>query len=413
MNTLVVKKPFDITTIRKDFPILSVEVHGKPLVYFDNAATTQKPQQVIDALSDYYSGYNSNVHRGVHYLSQVATEAYEGARSRMAQLLNAQTPSEIIFTRGTTESINLIAFSFGEAFISEGDEIIISTIEHHSNIVPWQLLCERKKAILKVIPVFDNGVLDQDAYQNLFTEKTKLVAVAHISNALGTINPIAEMIRTAHDHNVPVLIDGAQGLPHGRVDVQALDCDFYCFSGHKMYGPTGIGGFYGRLELLDKMPPYQGGGEMIKDVSFACTTFNDVPYKFEAGTPNIADAIGLVAAIDYLEGIGWDAIEKHEHALLLYATEQLIKEGGITIIGNAPDKASLISFLIDGVHPLDAGTIIDHFGIAIRTGNHCAQPLMDRLGITGTMRASFSFYNTIEEIDSLMAAIRKVKQMFL
>jgi cysteine desulfurase/selenocysteine lyase len=413
MNTLAVKKPFDITTIRKDFPILSVEVHGKPLVYFDNAATTQKPQQVIDALSEYYSGYNSNVHRGVHYLSQIATEAYEGARTRMGQLLNTQTPSEIIFTRGTTESINLIAFSFGEAFIREGDEIIISTIEHHSNIVPWQLLCERKKAILKVIPVFDNGVLDQAAYKNLFSEKTKLVAVAHISNALGTINPIAEMIRTAHDHNVPVLIDGAQGLPHGRVDVQALDCDFYCFSGHKMYGPTGIGGFYGRLDLLDKMPPYQGGGEMIKDVSFARTTFNDVPYKFEAGTPNIADAIGLVAAVDYLEGIGWEVIEKHEHALLLYATEQLIKEGGITIIGTAPDKASLISFLIDGVHPLDAGTIIDHFGIAIRTGNHCAQPLMDRLGITGTMRASFSFYNTIEEIDSLMAAIRKVKQMFL
>jgi len=413
MNTLAVKKPFDITTIRKDFPILSVEVHGKPLVYFDNAATTQKPQQVIDALTDYYSGYNSNVHRGVHYLSQVATEAYEGARTRMGQLLNTQTPSEIIFTRGTTESINLIAFSFGEAFISEGDEIIISTIEHHSNIVPWQLLCERKKAILKVIPVFDNGVLDQDAYKNLFSEKTKLVAVGHISNALGTINPIAEMIHTAHDHKVPVLIDGAQGLPHGRVDVQALDCDFYCFSGHKMYGPTGIGGFYGRLELLDKMPPYQGGGEMIKEVSFARTTFNDVPYKFEAGTPNIADAIGLVAAIDYLEGIGWEAIEKHEHALLLYATEQLIKEGDITIIGTAPDKASLISFLIDGVHPLDAGTIIDHFGIAIRTGNHCAQPLMDRFGITGTMRASFSFYNTIEEIDSLMAAIRKVKQMFL
>jgi cysteine desulfurase/selenocysteine lyase len=413
MNTLIVKKPFDITTIRKDFPILSIEVHGKPLVYFDNAATTQKPQQVIDALSDYYSGYNSNVHRGVHYLSQVATEAYEGARFRMAQLLNTQTPSEIIFTRGTTESINLIAFSFGEAFISEGDEIIISTIEHHSNIVPWQLLCERKKAVLKVIPVFDNGALDQDAYKNLFSEKTKLVAVAHISNALGTINPIAEMIYTAHGHKVPVLIDGAQGLPHGRVDVQALDCDFYCFSGHKMYGPTGIGGFYGRLELLDKMPPYQGGGEMIKEVSFARTTFNDVPYKFEAGTPNIADAIGLVAAVDYLEGLGWDAIEKHEHALLLYATEQLIKEGGITIIGTAPDKASLISFLIDGVHPLDAGTIIDHFGIAIRTGNHCAQPLMDRLGITGTMRASFSFYNTVEEIDSLMVAIRKVKQMFL
>jgi len=413
MSTLVANPSFDIASIRKDFPILNVEVHGKPLVYFDNAATTQKPQQVIDALVDYYTQYNSNVHRGVHHLSQLATEAYEGARLKMAKLLNAPSPSELIFTRGTTESINLIAFSFGEAFINEGDEIIISTIEHHSNIVPWQLLCQRKKAVLKVIPVLDNGVLDQDAYHNLLSERTKLVSVCHISNALGTINPIADMIKVAHQHKVPVLIDGAQGLPHGKVDVQELDCDFYCFSGHKMYGPTGIGGFYGRLELLEQMPPYQGGGEMIKEVTFAKTTFNDLPYKFEAGTPNIADAIGLVAAADYLEGIGWDNIEKHEHALLTYATEKLLKEGGITIIGTSPDKASLISFLIDGVHPLDAGTIIDHFGIAIRTGNHCAQPLMERFGITGTMRASFSFYNTFEEIDSLITAIRKVKQMFL
>src|ERR1035437_457713 len=312
MSTLVVNKPFNITTIRSDFPILSVEVNGKPLVYFDNAATTQKPQQVIDALVDYYSHYNSNVHRGVHHLSQVATDAYEGARLKMATLMNSPSASEIIFTRGTTESINLIAFSFGEAFVNEGDEIIISAIEHHSNIVPWQLLCQRKKAVLKVIPVLDNGVLDQKAYSKLFSKKTKLVSVGHISNALGTINPIADMIHTAHEHKVPVLIDGAQGLPHGRVDVQSLGCDFYCFSGHKMYGPTGIGGFYGRLDLLDKMPPYQGGGEMIKEVSFARTTFNDVPYKFEAGTPNIADAIGLVAAVNYLEGIGWDAIEKHE-----------------------------------------------------------------------------------------------------
>jgi cysteine desulfurase/selenocysteine lyase len=413
MSTLVVNKPFDITAIRSDFPILSVEVNGKPLVYFDNAATTQKPQQVIDALVDYYSHYNSNVHRGVHHLSQVATDAYEGARLKMATLMNSPSASEIIFTRGTTESINLIAFSFGEAFVNEGDEIIISAIEHHSNIVPWQLLCQRKKAILKVIPVLDNGVLDLEVYQELFSNRTKLVAVGHISNTLGTINPIAEMIRMAHEYSVPVLIDGAQGLPHGRVDVQALGCDFYCFSGHKMYGPTGIGGFYGRIELLDQMPPYQGGGEMIKDVSFAHTTFNDVPYKFEAGTPNIADAIGLAAAVDYLEGIGWEAIEKQEHALLVYATEKLIQEEGITIIGTAPDKASLISFLIDGIHPLDAGTILDHFGIAIRTGNHCTQPLMDRFCITGTMRASFSFYNTFEEIDSMMTAIRKVKQMFL
>ena len=413
MSTLVVNKPFDITAIRSDFPILGVEVNGKPLVYFDNAATTQKPQQVIDALVDYYTQYNSNVHRGVHHLSQVATDAYEGARLKMAKLMNAPSASEIIFTRGTTESINLIAFSFGEAFVNEGDEIIISAIEHHSNIVPWQLLCQRKKAVLKVIPVLDNGVLDLEAYQELFSNRTKLVAVGHISNALGTINPIAEMIRMAHKYAVPVLIDGAQGLPHGRVDVQALGCDFYCFSGHKMYGPTGIGGFYGRLELLDQMPPYQGGGEMIKEVTLAGTTFNDVPYKFEAGTPNIADAIGMATAVDYLETIGWEAIEKQEHALLLYATEQLIREGGITIIGTAPDKASLISFLIDGIHPLDAGTILDHFGIAIRTGNHCAQPLMDRFCITGTMRASFSFYNTFEEIDSMMTAIRKVKQMFL
>ena len=413
MNTLVVNKPFDITSIRRDFPILSIKVNGKPLVYFDNAATTQKPQQVIDALVDYYSHYNSNVHRGVHHLSQVATDAYEGARQKMATLMNAPSASEIIFTRGTTESINLIAYSFGDAFVNEGDEIIISAIEHHSNIVPWQLLCQRKKASLKVIPVLDNGVLDLEAYQELFSNRTKLVAVGHISNALGTINPIDEMIHMAHEYSVPVLIDGAQGLPHGSVDVQALGCDFYCFSGHKMYGPTGIGGFFGRIELLDQMPPYQGGGEMIKDVSFAGTTFNDVPYKFEAGTPNIADAIGLAAAVDYLEGIGWEAIEKQEHALLLYATEQLIQEGGITIIGTAPDKASLISFLIDGIHPLDAGTILDHFGIAIRTGNHCAQPLMDRFCITGTMRASFSFYNTFEEIDSMMTAIRKVKQMFL
>jgi cysteine desulfurase/selenocysteine lyase len=403
----------DLNAIRNDFPILSQKVHGKPLVYFDNAATTQKPQQVIDALVDYYKGYNANVHRGVHHLSQVATEAYEDVRKKMASFLNVADSSELIFTRGTTESINLVAFSFGEAFVNEGDEIIVSTIEHHSNIVPWQLLCQRKKAILKVIPVFDNGVLDFDAYTKLITNRTKLVAVAHISNALGTINPIAEMIKVAHEKGVAILIDGAQGLPHGKVDVQALDCDFYCFSGHKMYGPTGIGGLYGRKSLLDQMPPYQGGGEMIKEVSFKGTTFNELPYKFEAGTPSIADAIAMGAAIDYLDNIGWDAIEKQEHTLLQYATEQLIKEGGITIIGTAPHKASLISFLVDGIHPFDAGTILDQLGIAIRTGHHCAQPLMDRFGIPGTMRASFSFYNTTEEIDQLIAGIRRVKQMFL
>ena len=332
----------DLNVIRNDFPILSQKVHGKPLVYFDNAATTQKPQQVIDALVDYYKGYNANVHRGVHHLSQVATEAYENVRKKMASFLNAADSSELIFTRGTTEAINLVAFSFGEAFVNEGDEIIISTIEHHSNIVPWQMLCQRKKAILKVIPVFDNGVLDFEAYTKLITNRTKLVAVAHISNALGTINPIAEMIKVAHEKGVAILIDGAQGLPHGKVDVQALDCDFYCFSGHKMYGPTGIGGLYGRKSLLDQMPPYQGGGEMIKEVSFKGTTFNELPYKFEAGTPNIADAIAMGAAIDYLDNIGWDAIEAQEHLLLQYATEQIIKEGGITIIGTAPHKASQI-----------------------------------------------------------------------
>lgn len=403
----------DLNAIRNDFPILSQKVHGKPLVYFDNAATTQKPQQVINALVDYYTGYNANVHRGVHHLSQVATEAYENARKKMAAFLNAPDASELIFTRGTTEAINLIAFSFGEAFVNEGDEVIVSTIEHHSNIVPWQLLCQRKKAILKVIPVLDNGVLDFEAYTQLFTPRTKIVAVAHISNALGTINPIADMIKVAHEKGAAILIDGAQGLPHGKVDVQALDCDFYCFSGHKMYGPTGIGGLYGRKSLLDQMPPYQGGGEMIKEVSFNGTTFNELPYKFEAGTPSIADAIGLAAAIDYLENIGWDAIAAHEHALLEYATDRIIKEEGITIIGTAPQKASLISFLIDGIHPFDAGTILDQLGIAVRTGHHCAQPLMDRFGIPGTMRASFSFYNTIEEIDQMISGIRRVKQMFL
>ncbi len=406
-------KKFDLNAIRNDFPILNQKVHGKQLVYFDNAATTQKPQQVIDAMVDYYTNYNSNVHRGVHHLSQVATEAYENARKKMASFLNTSDSCELIFTRGTTEAINLVAFSFGEAFVNEGDEIIVSAIEHHSNIVPWQMLCQRKKAKLKVIPVFDNGVLDLDAYAKLITARTKLVAVTHVSNALGTVNPISEMIKVAHEKGVPVLIDGAQGIPHGKVDVQALDCDFYCFSGHKIYGPTGIGGFYGRKSLLEQMPPYQGGGEMINEVTFEKTTFNELPYKFEAGTPSIADAIGLAAAIDYLDNIGWNAIIAHEHDLLQYATEQITKERGVTIIGTSPHKTGLISFLVDGVHPLDAGTILDQLGIAIRTGHHCAQPLMDRFGIPGTMRASFSFYNTTEEIDQMIAGLRTVKQMFL
>ncbi len=409
MNNTLIEK---VNQIRKDFPILSRSINSKPLIYFDNAATTQKPQQVIDAISKYYSNDNANVHRGVHHLSQIATEAYEQVRNKMATFLNAPHSHEIIFTRGATEAINLVAWSYCEKFLNEGDEIILSELEHHSNIVPWQMACERKKGSLKIIPVQTNGELDFEAYLNLLSPKTKLVAIGHISNALGTINPIAEIIDAAHTINVPVLIDGAQGLSHGPVDVQKLDCDFYTFSAHKMYGPMGIGGLYGKTEWLSQMPPYQLGGEMIDRVSFEKTTFNELPYKFEAGTPNVADTIGLGAAIDYLQEIGWDFIHLQEKDLLDYATSRLQQVEGLKIIGTTNNKAAIISFILEGIHFFDAGTILDHLGIAIRTGNHCTQPLMEKLGIIGTLRASMCFYNTREEVDVLIESIEKVKILF-
>ncbi len=401
-----------LSAIRSDFPILSTTVYGKPLVYFDNAATTQKPSAVIDAITGYYSETNSNVHRGVHHLSQQATLAYENARKKIADFVNAASDAEIIFTRGTTESINLVAWSFGEAFVKEGDEILISALEHHSNIVPWQQLCLRKKAVLRVIPVYDNGELDQEAYMKLLNDCTRIVAVNHISNSLGTINPIKGMIRQAHERGIPVLIDGAQGISHGPVDVQELNCDFYTFSAHKMYGPMGIGGLYGKKDWLKQMPPYQCGGEMIEKVTFEETTFNELPYKFEAGTPNVAGAIGFGTAVDYLGNLGWDFIRTRESDLLNYATEKLSQIEGVRIIGTSAQKASILSFLIGNIHFFDAGTIIDQYGIAVRTGNHCTQPLMDRLCLLGTIRASFAFYNTREEIDLLAEAVLKVKELF-
>jgi len=409
MNDILNSK---VNLLRSDFPLLSRSISKKHLVYFDNAATTQKPHQVIEAISNYYRNDNANVHRGVHYLSQHATEAYELVRRKVATFVNAAHAHEIIFTRGATEAINLVARSYTDKFLSEGDEIIISELEHHSNIVPWQMACERKKGILKVIPIKSNGDIDFDAYLKLLSSKTKLVAIGHISNALGTINPIKKIITAAHAKNVPVLIDGAQGLSHGPVDVQNLDCDFYAFSAHKMYGPMGIGGLYGKTKWLSQMPPYQFGGEMIDKVSFEKTTFNELPYKFEAGTPNVADTIGLGAAIDYLQEIGWDFIHEQEQDLLLYATSRFEQIEGLKIIGTAENKAAIISFILDGIHFFDAGTILDHLGIAIRTGNHCTQPLMEKLGINGTLRASMSFYNTREEIDILIEAIEKVKTLF-
>lgn len=405
MNTTIEK-------VRADFPILNETPYGKPLAYFDNAATTQKPSQVIEAIDHFYRHSNSNVHRGVHKMSQEATQAYESARKKIAGFLNSSTTAEIIFTRGTTEAINLVAHSYGEVFVKEGDEVIVSNLEHHSNIVPWQQLCLRKNARLKVIPIFDNGELDMQAFRDLLSDRTRMVAVNHISNSLGTINPIAEIIRLAHDREIPVLIDGAQGLSHGPVDVQELDCDFYTFSGHKMYGPMGIGGLFGKRKWLEQMIPYQCGGEMISKVTFDLTTFNELPYKFEAGTPNVADAIGLGTAIDYLGQTGWEFIKERESKLLAYGTAKLSAIPGIRIIGTAANKASIISFIFENIHFFDAGSIIDRFGIAVRTGNHCTQPLMERLGIIGTIRASFAFYNTEEEIDRLVEAISKVNELF-
>ncbi|PKO97885.1 MAG: cysteine desulfurase CsdA [Bacteroidetes bacterium HGW-Bacteroidetes-9] len=403
----------EIEKIRAGFPILSRTVHNKPLVYFDNAATTQKPQIVIDALLNYYTSLNSNVHRGVHFLSQQATAAFEEVRGKLRDFLNAAHSHEIIFTRGCTESINLVASTWGRVNIKAGDEILISALEHHSNIVPWQMLCEEKGAKLKVCPILDDGSLNMTAFSQLLSEKTKLVAITHISNTLGTILPVKEITRIAHEKGIVVLVDGAQALSHMPVDVQDIGCDFYTFSAHKVYAPMGIGGLYGREDLLNAMPPYQGGGEMIKNVTFENTTYNDLPFKFEAGTPNVGDVIAFGAAIDYVKNIGLDFIEAHEQELLRYATEKLSSNPLIRIIGNAPEKASLISFLIDKIHPYDAGTIIDQLGIAVRTGTHCTQPLMHSLGITGTIRASFAFYNTKEEIDRLIDAIAKVESFFL
>jgi cysteine desulfurase/selenocysteine lyase len=402
----------DIQKIRAQFPVLHQEVNGKPLVYFDNGATSQKPQMVIDAITHYYSKENSNIHRGVHFLSQQATDKYEAAREATRRFINADSIEEIIITRGTTEAINLVASCLSKSLFKKGDEILISTIEHHSNIVPWQMACEQTGAVLKVIPVLDSGELDMDAYRDLLNEKTKLVAVNHISNALGTINPIEEMIPLAHAKGALVLIDGAQAVPHTKVDVQALNADFYCFSAHKMYGPTGVGILYGKKEILEKMPPYHGGGEMIKEVTFEGSTYNELPFKFEGGTPNIAGGIGLEAAIRFMEEVGVENIANQEAELLAYATQKLKAVGGIRFIGEAKNKAGLVSFLMEGIHPYDAGIILDKLGIAIRTGHHCAQPVMARFGIPGTMRASFAVYNTKEEIDVFIAGIERIKIMF-
>ena len=404
-------KGLNIEEIRKDFPLLSTKVYGKELVYLDNGATTQKPFQVLNAIDNYYKVYNSNVHRGVHHLSQEATEAYEGARKKVAAFLNAATEREIIFTRGTTEGINLVAGSYGKKFLKAGDSIVISAMEHHSNIVPWQMICEEKGAILKVIPMNTDGVLDMSALPGLLDEKVKLVAFNYVSNSLGTINPVKEIIALAHQKNIPVLIDAAQAVQHMTVDVQDLDVDFLAFSAHKLYGPTGMGVLYAKEKWLNEMPPYQGGGDMIKTVSFEKTTYNELPYKFEAGTPDIAGAIGLAAAIDYVNGLGLNNIQKAEQELLQYALQKLSEIKGLRFIGNAEERSGVISFLLNGLHPFDVGELLDKQGIAVRTGHHCTQPVMDFLGIPGTVRASFGIYNTFKEVDQLAEGIRKAGSM--
>ena len=403
---------YDVYKIREDFPILGREVYKRPLVYLDNGATTQKPRVVVDSLVNEYYSVNANVHRGVHFLSQQATELHEASRETVRRFINARSISEIIFTRGTTESMNLLAYSFGEAFLKDGDEVIVSVMEHHSNIVPWQLLQSRKNIVLKVIPMNDQGELLMDEYKALFTEKTKLVSVAHVSNVLGTINPVKEIIKIAHGHGVPVAIDGAQSTPHIPVDVQDLDADFFAFSGHKIYGPTGVGVLYGKEDLLEKMPPYQGGGEMIQNVSFEKTTFNDLPFKFEAGTPDYVATTGLAKALDYCSALGMENIAAHEQELTRYAMERMHQIEGMRIFGEAKEKDAVISFLVGDIHHLDLGTLLDRLGIAVRTGHHCAEPLMRRLGIEGTVRASFALYNTKEEIDALVAGIERVRKMF-
>ncbi len=402
----------DVSKIREDFPILSRKVYDRPLIYLDNAATTQKPREVVQALIDEYYNANANVHRGVHFLSQRATDLHEEAREKVRAFINASSTSEIIFTRGTTESINLVASSFSEKFMHEGDEVIISVMEHHSNIVPWQLIKEKKGIFIRVIPMNDKGEILLEDFEKLFSKKTKLVSLTHVSNVLGTINPIKEIVRISHKYGVPVLVDGAQSVPHFSVDVQALDCDFFAFSGHKMYGPTGVGVLYGREKLLEELPPYQGGGEMIKSVSFEKTVFEDLPLKFEAGTPDYISTHGLAVAIDYLNRLGMDNISSYEKELTRYATHQMKTIDGIRIFGESDSKDALVSFLVGDIHHLDMGTLLDRLGIAVRTGHHCAQPLMDRLGIQGTVRASFALYNTKEEIDALVDGIKRVSKMF-
>lgn len=398
----------DIEILRKEFPILHQQVNGRDLVYFDNAATSQKPKSVIDALIGYYTGYNANIHRGIHTLAEKATKAYEDTRHTAKQFINAASEQEIIFTRGVTESINLVASSYGRAFLNEGDEVIVSGIEHHSNIVPWQLIAEQKKATIKVIPVFDNGELDIETFKKLLSPKTKVVSVNHASNSLGTINPVKEIIRLAHEAGAVALIDGAQAGAHLPIDVQDMDCDFYCLSSHKMYGPTGTGLLYGKKELLEKMPPYHGGGEMIKDVTFEKTTYNDLPYKFEAGTPNIGDVVAFKYAMDFITSLGKENIAAHEHELLTYATERVAKLKGVKLVGTAKDKVSVLSFTVEGIHHFDIGQMLDARGIAVRTGHHCTQPLMERYCIEGTVRASFAVYNTKDEIDQLIEGLERI-----
>jgi cysteine desulfurase/selenocysteine lyase len=405
-------RSFDVERIRKDFPILQTKVHGHPLVYLDNAATSQKPRAVIDALVRYYEGENANIHRGVHYLSQIATEEFEKARETVRAFVNAARASEIIFTRGTTEALNLVAQTYGKTNVGAGDEVLITAMEHHSNIVPWQMLCAEKGAKLRVAPMNDEGELLLAEYEKLLSAKTKVVAVGHVSNALGTINPVKQMIAAAHAKGAVVVVDGAQAVPHLKVDVQDLDADFYAFSGHKMYGPTGIGVLYGKQALLEAMPPYQGGGDMISSVTFEKTTYNKVPHKFEAGTPDMAGVAGLMAAIDYMNGIGIEKIAAHEHELLEYATEVIGAIEGVRLIGTAREKAGVLSFVLDEVHPHDIGTILDQQGIAVRTGHHCAQPVMERFWIPATVRASFAMYNTKGEVDALALGIRKVREVF-
>ncbi len=403
---------FDVARIREDFPILKEKVHGKPLVYLDNAATSQKPRVVLDSLERYYTTENANVHRGIHYLSQQATQDYEAARGKIRQLLNASDDREIIFVRGTTEGINLVAQSYGRQNIGEGDEIIISAMEHHSNIVPWQILCQERGAHLRVIPMNDDGELLMDEYEKLLGPRTKLVSIVHLSNSLGTINPVEQIIEMAHGRGIPVLVDGAQSTPHMTIDVRKLDCDFFVFSGHKLYGPTGIGALYGKADLLESMPPYQSGGDMIKSVTFEKTLYNSLPYKFEAGTPNIGGAIGLGAAIDYINGIGMNRMAAYEQELLEYGTQRLSTISGLRLIGTAREKADVLSFVLGDIHPHDIGTILDSEGVAIRTGHHCTQPVMDRFGIPATARASLAFYNTREDIDALVKGIDKVIEVF-